>query len=409
MSKEIFEEKKQKILDIVKNNNGKPPFTWTQIAQKIGINYNYTVDARKPLQNWYKVKYDKLSKEWCQQNLSTNNFSYPAGPYFNNLSRSLKNNINPEVTNSVQKALITTFDRIKKISLEFKEPKLVEYYSSFFKYFTSDVILDYKILHGLIGKNAIDKFKTVSNLEEFKNYFESTPGLYSKLILWAQQNPFPLENFKIIHHSMPEYMCKFGFSSKQLNQPYNLVYVNRVIHYLIHIIRLVEYAQPEDSYSVELMLRDQASNTIISWGSTGLQDSVKIMFRSLQSEMFQNYPEYEIVLTETKKKQILNLNRTKMSQITKKVLTSKTIWSHLNDKKFRWTHFPQEDTNVNLNDFTNAIMKAYTDHQISYNQKPLIFEDKKLKPTREMFSKYIRGETQFAYKLYIIDPPDLIK
>ena len=63
---------------------------------------------------------------------------------------------------------------------------------------------------------------------------------------------------------MPEYMCKFGFSFEQLNQPYNKVKVKRVIHYLMHVVRLVEYARPEDSYSVELILRDQASNTVIS-------------------------------------------------------------------------------------------------------------------------------------------------
>ena len=98
-----------------------------------------------------------------------------------------------------------------------------------------------------------------------------------------------------------------------------------------------------------------------------------------------------------------------MSKITRKVLTSKTVWSHVNDKKFRWTHLPQDFINVNLNDFTNAIMKAYTDHQISYNQEPLTFKGKKLKSTREMFSKHIRGRTQYAYKLYIVDPPNLIK
>ena len=82
---------------------------------------------------------------------------------FNDFSASLKNKIDPKVTDSVQKALISTFDRIKKISLEFKEPELVKYYTSFFKYFTSDVISGYKILHDLLGKNTIDKFKIVLN------------------------------------------------------------------------------------------------------------------------------------------------------------------------------------------------------------------------------------------------------
>ena len=401
----FFKEKQQEILEYLKSDQDPPP-NWTQVSQKLGYNYKYTLEARKPLKEWYTQYYKELLEKWNQQNLGTNDYNGFSNT--KNVSSKESKKIDFDEKNSIEQLLISMFDKIKEMSLTYKEPQLIKYYNDFLEHFTPNVLKNYGIFHNYEGKKIIDGFSNVSNLKEFKHYLESSPGLYPKLALWAIENPFPIKVFQIMHHLMPEFLQNYQFNRKQLNQSYNLVRINRIIHYFMHLVRLIEYAQPEDNHAVELMLRNQASNTAISWGSNSLQNTVKIMYDSLNSEMLKNYPKYEKEIMEKRKKQILELNSKKMSEKTKEVLTKKRVWRHT-DNDFEYVQQPQDPPNCSMNDFTLVFIQAYTEYQ-KYHNEPLFFDEKtNIESTREMFSKYCRGYSSVVYKFYIVDPPDFIK
>lgn len=177
----------------------------------------------------------------------------------------------------------------------------------------------------------------------------------------------------------------------------------------MHITRLIEYAQFQDSNAVELMLRNQASNKSILWGSNSLQNIAKIMYDSLNSEMLNNYPQFEKEVSQKRKKQIQKLAVTKMDWKTKTVLTSTTVWRHTKDKKFEYINRSQDPDNISLDAFTRDFINAYTDHQ-KLNNQPLFYSDNtKFITIREQFSMYFRGKTSIVQKFYIVNPFDFIK
>lgn len=49
-----LEEKKQEILDYLKQKNINPPITWTKISHQLGYSYDYTLETREPLKKWSK-------------------------------------------------------------------------------------------------------------------------------------------------------------------------------------------------------------------------------------------------------------------------------------------------------------------------------------------------------------------
>ena len=403
-----FEEKIQQVLDYLRKNykNQVPP-SWTSTCQALGYAYKYELEARKPLKEWYISYRKEREKKWQEQNTSTNNT-------FLDLKTKVIQSVNVSVSfhdseKNLKHMLVLIFNKIKEQVSNYKDIELNQYYQIFFEQFRSDVILTSCRINHSQRDSIIKKFHNVSNLKEFKNYLESSSGLYPKLALWTINNPFPIKAFEIEHHLIPLFLQNHQFELDQLEQPYNRVKINRIIHYLMHMVRLIEYGQPQDNNAVELMLRNQASNTPISWGSNLLQNTVKMMYDSLNTEMFKNYPQYEKQVTEKRKKQVLKLNLNKMSEKTKKVLTRKTVWRHKQNQGFEFTYYPQNLDNCSVDDFTRTIIEAYTQYQNSRNE-PLYFnKNTNFITTREAFSKYMRGYTASVYNFYILNPPNFIK
>ena len=132
---------------------------------------------------------------------------------------------------------------------------------------TSNFVLShYKINHGTTGKSIIDKFHTVSELTTFKDYLQSIPGLYPKLVLWSIEHPFANEDLtpqKILHHAMPCFLYRtnvYGFKEDEIEVFYNLVSVTWIIHFVMHMIRAIEYGQTHNLISINIMLSNPSEN-----------------------------------------------------------------------------------------------------------------------------------------------------
>ena len=142
---------------------------------------------------------------------------------------------------------------------------LAKYNHDFFKTFSSNVIKSMCLNQSKLALSCIPKFHSVTDLESFKTYLKDTPGLYSQLCLWTIKNPFSLGKIviQINHHLTSKFLYRDPFyksTKKQLNYSYNIVSISWLIHFLMHLTRLVEYArQFQDELSLKVITKQKSN------------------------------------------------------------------------------------------------------------------------------------------------------
>ena len=132
------------------------------------------------VKEWYDKYHQKFFTQLEEQNQNKNGFD------INNKSiKSREVLIDNSNQTNLEDQLVLICNQMKKLvnNSIYSDSKIMQYYEAFFQYFTSEMLLTTCLInHGSQGLKIMNPFHHVFNLNAFKDYLESSPGLYPKLV-----------------------------------------------------------------------------------------------------------------------------------------------------------------------------------------------------------------------------------
>lgn len=176
---------------------------------------------------------------------------------------------------------------------------------------------------------------------------------------------------------MPKFLIDtYGFTKKEIMVDYNIVKTSWIIHFLIHLIRLVEYGQPKEIKAVKTFTFNKCEEFSFCKCDDPYQSLAKTFTTIFNSHLLQNYPEFEIRLKQYRNKRLEKATQKNISNNVKKVLSVNTLWRDCNEhgneiQHFEFIHPAQNPDHYTLKTLSTCLINAY-------NKKMLIMVSQRI-------------------------------
>ena len=214
----------------------------------------------------------------------------------------------------------------------FPDAQVVNYYKNFFQTFTPAKISEIKCFSPNEVKQISENYQNqVVNKATMINYLKNTPGIYTSICLWAEENPYIKDYSHHIHHVFPKFLVGkyYNFSTEKILVSYNEIKVDWFIHSLLDGIRLFEYAQPEDNQSVKILICTNSDRNIKLFDPRNRLTSIMNIFKTVYLDpIWKNYPDYDQTMREHTTKAGRASGVKHLSGNSTAILEKDTIWVH---------------------------------------------------------------------------------
>lgn len=157
-------------------------------------------------------------------------------------------------------------------------------------------------------------------------------------MLLAKNNPFPKtsKSSQPSHHIMPGFLTKleYDFSPDLINQNYNVVTVDWLMPFILHLIRLIEWNQWQDRNALNLLTNRPkkrcAAGAVLRYNANHRIDSLCTIFETviLDDAHWKTYDSYSHYIKNFSTKGAEASAKKRLSHRSKNVLNSHFVWQH---------------------------------------------------------------------------------
>lgn len=136
---------------------------------------------------------------------------------------------------------------------------------------------------------------------------------------------------------MPQFLEReyfYGFTKEQINKSDNIVSISWLIYFLMHLTRLIEYAQLPDESALTVIVKQKSQKdsqknlTIESWNP--FKPFAKNALEIFKADMLQNYAQFEQNLAKSINKRARTSASKRMYLELRKVLIRYSRWCYVN-------------------------------------------------------------------------------
>ena len=246
-----------KIIQFVESKEKKfSDFSWTFTAQKFNLYEYFNTQSLQwnELKQWFNLQCQEIAKNRSMnQDVSVDQYINPNTGLF-------ECDINGK-TKPLSQWVTNLFNITKSKLLITENSETSAYYESFFKALHLPDFDKIQLFTSSQVREICDDFENnVINKESMIAYLKRIPGLYARLYIWCVENSYEDSKLKQNHHVLPNFLVtSYGYSKKAIEANHNLITIDWAVHFILHIIRFIEYGQMQDYTALSVLLSIKGS------------------------------------------------------------------------------------------------------------------------------------------------------